>query len=113
MTSNWASISGTPPALRSWRPARPADGPEAETGQFELSGAVTTHPEEEVVTPSGRYKAVRVEFEGKRGRGLARETYWLAAGVGIVRETHARGQKEPMATYVYALQSFKPGKPAP
>jgi hypothetical protein len=62
---------------------------------------------EDVTVPAGRYKAVRVETEGKTGKFTVNSTTWYAPGVGIVKEV-VRTNNGLNQTNV--LKSFSPGE---
>ncbi len=61
---------------------------------------------EEVEVPAGKYKAARVEGDGKVAGTDTKITYWFAPGVGIVKLKYQLAGGEA----VLELKSFTPGK---
>jgi hypothetical protein len=64
----------------------------------------TTGNEEEVKTPAGPFRAVRVEKECESNGAVLRTTYWHARGAGLVK-TVCNDKKED---WVQSLKSFTP-----
>ena len=83
-----------------WEAVRPATG-----GEPAQIFKYTTGKEEEVETPAGKFKAVRVEMETVLNKAIMRTTYWHAPVAGMVKiVTHdKRGDR------VQVLKSFTPG----
>lgn len=111
---NGLKWSSPVPLLR--LPPRPGDRVEVNAtreDKLERSGEVTTHPAEEVETPSGKYQAVRSEFEGTVNGRTSRRTVWFATNVGIVKDVQSGEAFGRTTTVELVLKSFTPGKPAP
>lgn len=51
-------------------------------GRLSDNATVTIGPEEDITTPAGRFRAIRVTLEGR----LIAYRRWYARGVGLVRE---------------------------
>jgi hypothetical protein len=73
-------------------------------------GTATLHGPEPVVVPAGKFQAYRVVLEVKRVGGKppkwSRSTYWLAAGIGVVKATYDYKENVP---FTVVLSSFRPG----
>jgi hypothetical protein len=54
-------------------------------GEFPRKVKYTTGKEEEVETPAGKFKAVRVEQEDIQGGVVFRTSIWYGRGVGVVK----------------------------
>jgi hypothetical protein len=66
----------------------------------------TTGKVEEVETPAGMFKAVRVEVEVEDGGAVLRKTYWHAPEVGMIKVV----VHDKKADWVQVLKSFTPGR---
>lgn len=83
---------------------------ETNTGRRQ-KGTLTTHPEEEVSTPAGRYRAIRTELTSLDGEASVRLTNWYSKGVGWVRGGHSITHPSIKLDSEWVLESFTPGKP--
>jgi hypothetical protein len=62
----------------------------------------TTVREEEVETPAGKFRAVRVEMDSETGGAVLRTTYWHTPGAGLVKIV----SRDRKGDWVRVLKSF-------
>lgn len=89
----------------------PAPGRPPEFVTLDTTAAV--RGEEDVEVPAGKFRALRVERAYPVGGRTQRITYWVAPGLGTVRQTVESGEASALLLKTdmeMALKSFTPGK---
>src|SRR5262245_15962572 len=96
----------SPPICLLKFPVKQGESWEAETRSGEQKMKVTCRVgTEEVEWPAGKYLTSTVQVDVEAGDMKTRSTYWLAAGVGAVKQFHDVGGK----TITLELERFEAG----
>jgi hypothetical protein len=75
-------------------------------GREELDLDVTVGDEEEIETPAGLFKAVKVTGRVKDKQGTLETSIWYARGVGAVKAVHRKEGFGGAETLEFVLRSF-------
>lgn len=86
-------------AGETWKANLPGQSPLAR-----YLGAFTTGPVEQVEVPAGKFKAIRIDYDGPKDGRQFRQTFWFAPDVGMVKTVVGEGRAEVV------LKSYERGK---